>query len=345
MKSIGSETTSSAFKQIRWKSSSKTLSRWSRNLPKLETPNLGLPGSVGCRRIVVEHLSIPTSEYPFAVSYAFLRLLTRLRTQDVVALSMACHLRARRSHLCPSCHHRHHQYVITPLPSLMTGYVLTYGSTPIGDSDPDKLKKASLQHEAEKDEQVARARAGSSSRALSGWLTVRRQFKPTSSGVTSIFTSARTTDLSGAKVPSEEKEEDAKPLNGAPTTYSGRIAHTYRQMLEARQAKKDSQPKEFFFCVLKGSVLFLYDDEAQSDCVAAIGVDKYLVSVEPSTGERFKGKDAEMFSKRTGLVMRLAEKVGKEKSGLPVLVKGIDGEDEREMENAPWFLFTISNIK
>jgi len=27
------------------------------------------------------------------------------------------------------------------------------------------------------------------------------------------------------------------------------------------------------------------------------------------------------------------------------LVKGIDGEDEREMENAPWFLFTISNIK
>ncbi len=109
-------------------------------------------------------------------------------------------------------------------------------------------------------------------------------------------------------------------------------------MIEARTAKKDVPPKEFFYCVLKGSVLFLYDDEAQSDCVAAIGVDNYMVNVEGSDGEPFKGKDAEMFSKRTGLVMRIAE--DREK-GLPVLVmKGMEGD-----ENAPWFLFTKSNIK
>ena len=77
-----------------------------------------------------------------------------------------------------------------------------------------------------------------------------------------------------------------------------------------------------------------------------------MVSVESSSGEPFAGKDAEMFSKRTGLVMRIAEKAGSgkgEKDGLPVLAKGMQGEGEtegeREMESAPWFLFTKSNTK
>ena len=221
----------------------------------------------------------------------------------------------------------------------MTAYVLTYGSTPIGDSDPDKLVKARLQHDEEKKEQLSKSQSAGANRALSGWLTIRRQFKPTSSGVSSIFTSNRSADLNGVDTHHEDKEEEAKSTsgNGATTTYSARIAQTYRQMVEARQAKKDSPPKEFFFCVLKGSVLFLYDDEAQSDCVAAIGVDKYVISVERADGELFKGKDAEMFSKRTGLVMRIS---GKRDKGIPVMVKGMEGD-----EKDPWYLFSKSNNK
>lgn len=214
---------------------------------------------------------------------------------------------------------------------------MLYGSVPIGDDDPDKSVKAALQHEDERKEQIGKAQAGSKG-ALSGWLTVRRQFKPTNAGMSTFAsTTSRPGDLVGPEAQVEEKEEDVKALNGAQaTTYSARIAQTYRQMIEARQAK-NVPPKEFFYCVLKGSVLFLYDDEAQSECVAAIGVDKYVVSVEGSEEERFKGKDAEMFSKRTGLVMRLAE--DREK-GLPMLIKGMEGD-----ETAPWFLFTKSNTK
>ena len=233
---------------------------------------------------------------------------------------------------------------------------MTYGSTPVGDDDPAESAKAVLQREEERTEQVTKARTGSHGRALSGWLTVRRHFKPSTSNTTGIFaTTTRTTDLSGAELHPEsdkEREEEVRSNSGAATTYSARIAQTYRQMVESRQAKKDNPPKEFFFCVLKGSVLFLYEDEAQSDCVAAIGVDKYLVGMEGSDGELFKGKDAEMFAKRNALVMRIAEKdkMGKEKMGLPVLMKTMsegDGgkDDDREMENAPWFLFSKSNTK
>lgn len=138
-----------------------------------------------------------------------------------------------------------------------------------------------------------------------------------------------------------------------PSTMSGRIAQTYRSMVEARAART-APPKEYFFCVLKGSVLFLYEDEEQSDCVAAIGIDKYSTSVETPLG-RFEGKEGEMFAKRNAVVLRIYPTPSEEgKKGLPVLVKGMgmgmgtgerDKVEEMEMENAPWYLFAKSNTK
>lgn len=120
--------------------------------------------------------------------------------------------------------------------------------------------------------------------------------------------------------------------------------------MESRQ-KKDPTPKEYLFAVLKGTVLFLYEDEQQEECVAAIGVNKYLVGMEGKEGGRWKGKDAEMFAKRNALVLRVVEKEGG-KAGLPVLAKGMAAggevsqkEEEKEMESAPWFLFSKSNTK
>jgi hypothetical protein len=266
-------------------------------------------------------------------------------------------------------------------------YALTYGSTPVGDDDLNKLKKARLQRDEELREQTERSKvAAATGKPLSGWLTIRRQFSP-GEKTASLFSTTPTTDLTGAEVDKgsedgdgegdksqekvsekdkdREKEKDKESVresgsatpNGpndrssTPSTYSARIAQTYRQVMEARQ-KKDAPPKEYFYCVLKGSVLFLYEDEEQSDCVAAIGVDKYVVSVEKkeSEGEKWPGKDAEMFAKRNAVVLRIAEG-DKAKKGLPVLAKGMqDGEagtkeETQEMENAPWFLFSKSNTK
>lgn len=219
---------------------------------------------------------------------------------------------------------------------------------------------------------------------LSGWLTIRRQFAPYQS-TSSIFLPSTTTPTSTAPPSTSEflgdsdahhgggtddgstQDKDgmslasgtstpgsATPSNlstaaslAVPTTYSARIANTYRQVMEARQ-KRESAPKEYFFCVLKGSVMFLYEDEAQAECVAAITVDKYIVGVENSEGGRFMGKDAEMFAKRNAVVLRISED-REGKAGLPVLVKGIGAEGskelERELEAAPWFLFSKSNTK
>jgi hypothetical protein len=146
----------------------------------------------------------------------------------------------------------------------------------------------------------------------------------------------------------------AKPISGsaptAATSYSARIAQTYRQVMEARQARRTDPPKEYYYCVLKSSVLFLYEDEGCGECVAAIGVDRYRVGIENVEGKkRWEGKDAEMFAKRNGIVLRLDKE--KDGGGMPALAKGMagveggNGEAEKDMEAQPWFLFSKSNTK
>ena len=238
---------------------------------------------------------------------------------------------------------------------------MTYGSVPIGDDDPDKHQKAALEAKAELDSALLE-QSKSSAKPLSGWLTVRRQFAPVNTS-SSIFMPVTPTTPTGptleAQVPSIDEEtaekddvsiktngSDAVPTNAQPpTTYSARIAQTYRQMVDSRQ-KKDAAPKEFFFCILKGSVLFLYESEEQSECVAAIGVDKYVASMENKDGGKFPGKDAEIFSKRNALVLRIDHRKKEEaKDGLPALVTGMGVEAEKELESAPWFFFSKSNTK
>ncbi|WVQ65855.1 uncharacterized protein L199_004033 [Kwoniella botswanensis] len=248
-------------------------------------------------------------------------------------------------------------------------YVYKYGSVPIGDPDPFKVEKAELQGQEEKDEQIGKSKTLTSmgDKPISGWLTVRRQFKPLSAGAGSknaiaTGTSAESADeAEHGELEKEGEKRDTEsiitsgsttstattPSNNNPSTYSARIAQTYRSMVESRASRKEPVPQEFFFCVLKGSVLFLYEDESQSNCVAALGVDQYTVRIEREDGKRFKGKDAEMFSKRNAVVLRVAK--GVEKKGLPLVSKdtqvGSEEGKERELENKPIFLFTKSNIK
>ena len=276
-------------------------------------------------------------------------------------------LHSWRFDVCPAgcgCYNRC-VVVATCQKALIPGYAMTYGSTPIGDSDPTKREKAALQAQQEREELNEKAKnAAATAKPLSGWLTVRRQFLP-ANATSSIFAPNMApppgvNPMEPEEDPSEKDDESIKSGTTAqtasttttvPTTYSARIAQTYRQMVEARQ-RKEAPPKEFLFAMLKGTVLFLYDDEAASECVAAIGVNKYVISVESKEGGRFEGKDAEMFAKRNGIVMRIQEKEKDAREGLPALTKsmgagGSDGitEDEKESESAPWFLFSKSNTK
>lgn len=210
--------------------------------------------------------------------------------------------------------------------------------------------------------------AAATAKPLSGWLTVRRQFQPynantsifapsmavstSNTGIAHVETEEEPTDKDDASIrPGGASQTTSSTATAVPTTYSARIAQTYRQMVEARQ-KKEAPPKEYLFAILKGNVLFLYEDEAASDCVAAIGLNKYVVGVEGKDGGRFEGKDAEMFAKRNAIVIRIYEKDRDAKDGVPALTKGTgtgagEGghEDEKESESAPWFLFSKSNTK
>ncbi|KAK4686092.1 hypothetical protein P7C73_g4034, partial [Tremellales sp. Uapishka_1] len=222
------------------------------------------------------------------------------------------------------------------------GYVRIYGSTPIGDPDPSKEMKAKIQEEHEKNTSTPSTKGPS----ISGWLTVRRQFEPipknNNGSLLSVSSSLNMANTSVDKEKEKEKEKEAEEANGS--TYSARIAQTYKAMMEAR-SKAASTPKEFYFAVLKGTVLFLYEDEDQAECAAAIGLDRYTVGVEGSKDASgvFKGKDAEMFAKRNAIVLRMNET---EERALPVLMKNMGANDEeKESEAAPWFLFSKSNVK
>lgn len=291
----------------------------------------------------------------------------------MVAVPVGRHIRLGRVDIHPPSRTDRRRYVfalhVRCYDGLTTGYALTYGSVPIGDPDPEKTKKAELQLQHEREELLERGKA-SQSKPLSGWLTVRRQFQPSNSGSSMFMPTIPMSNPEASPTDTDRDKEEggldrddasvksgtATPANGgsatgtgAPTTYSARIAQTYRQMVESRQ-KNTAPPKEYFFCVLKGRVLFLYEDEAQSECVAAIGVDKYTVGVEGKDGGAFTGKDAEIFAKRNAVVMRLCDTQGEGKDGLPVLSKGMttteeSKEEAAEKEHAPWFLFAKSNTK
>jgi hypothetical protein len=229
-----------------------------------------------------------------------------------------------------------------------------------------------------KDGATQAAAAAASHGRVSGWLVVRRQYKPSKEGI--LFTNA-TTDLTGAQKRKETTDSilsrdsasiksghgqmdgedddpklDADPASIMTTDSSGAnsikstSASTAAQrswVQAARQTltlpKREAPAKERFYCVLKGSVLYLYEDERQSDALAVLAVDRFKVRIETSSG-RFKGRDGEMFAKKNAIVMRLWQG---DKGSMPVLARGMTGvgqhQADGDMEKAPWYLMSKNN--
>lgn len=105
--------------------------------------------------------------------------------------------------------------------------------------------------------------------------------------------------------------------------------------------------KERYFCVLKGSTIYLYDDEKQSDPLHVIAIDRYNVQVHTSEGE-FTGRDGEMFNKKHAVVLspvKHHQESEDDYPGMPIIKKPAGKRDLDELEMEPWYLFIRNHSK
>lgn len=234
-----------------------------------------------------------------------------------------------------------------PLVILTFVFVAVYTSVPVGDGDLGKRRRGELESKAFEDngtdESEVQSCASSSPetndlpRAKKGWLTMRRTF--------------------------EESPGD------------GGYVNLVRSFLDSRSKDpKKSRPKDMWYAVLKGKVMFLYEDEDMTDCEAVVELGSHDILVYPE-GQT----DGEMFAKRNAICLRpksipvdkVLPNVTKEMklaeenvdAGLGsnhVTGKQREKENEKLVEGekrrgamkdkefnspAPWFIFVRSNVE
>jgi hypothetical protein len=235
-----------------------------------------------------------------------------------------------------------------PLVAIGIVYFVVYTSVPVGDTDVTKPAKASLE-----DEQVSEEPDASSGlrdvddrpKSRKSWLVMRRSF--------------------------EETEQNAS------------YATLVRGFLDARSKDpKRSRPKDMWYVVLKGKVLYLYEDETMQECEAAIEMGGYDVTIYPeglSDGELFAKRNSIMLKPRipspdswlpsltkemrlgestidekkreveerdTGLSKKKERKKGEELEKLSEAQKARDmARDEAHAAHTPWFIFVRSNVE
>ena len=166
-------------------------------------------------------------------------------------------------------------------------------AVPVGDVASSKPTSSQLAEQAseEKDRQENLQKIDLKTPPLKprkGWLTVKRNF-----------------------------EDDDGPL------FEGSYMNLMRSILDSRSKDpKRSRPKDMYFAVLKGSVLYLYEDEAMSECHAALELSSHKVLIWPDGL-----LDAELFTKRNAILLQATQ----DAQALPSLTKEMKfGHDEVE---------------
>ncbi|KAA1471397.1 hypothetical protein DENSPDRAFT_880449 [Dentipellis sp. KUC8613] len=244
---------------------------------------------------------------------------------------------------------------LTFIPLVVLGLIAftVYTSVPVGDPDAAKqtrgdLEKKSAEEQKDKDkEKEAPASPDPAAldlndipKARRGWLTMRRTF--------------------------EEHSFD--------TSYVTLV----KSFLDARSKDpKRSRPRDMWYVVLKGKVLYLYEDESMTECEAAIELSSHEIVIYPEgllDGELFAKRNAICLKPRLDVPpqgrgmfsvtreMRLwredvdekVEKSGKKKKKDKEREREKIEEQERRREIArveamdastPWFIFVRSNYE
>ncbi|CDZ96221.1 Uncharacterized conserved protein TEX2, contains PH domain [Phaffia rhodozyma] len=200
---------------------------------------------------------------------------------------------------------------LTLIPLLIFG-IFVWTSVPVGDPHPSKIIKNAIEKEAllsghttkpgaistSKDIPASGVFVKSSSR-LSNWLTVRRSFSPYPSGASENPKPAKETSSDNsysALLLRTVRSSASQASNTAPVTGSTSSTPSNSSSTGGSTSASVSQykpPSDFKFCCLKGTTLFLYEDQDQSECYAVLNLQHLKVTIFPDDL-----KDAEMFAKR-----------------------------------------------